>query len=349
MYINRLILLMMVSVAACNGFTSENPVAIVPGGDHPLRIVAETSSLVGDDIVYSAWDTTAGVYSLRYRKKVYTQKLASICYAKPVLRGNKLWLPVSDSLFSCIDMQTGQSLWQVALKGRCSRFSWVNDSLVILSVKSEGLICLNAGNGQLLRRITYNPADCFLPDPSSWSFCYDSGNVYIANWGCFQLSAFALATGENIWNLKVNTGFYTGMPVIRDNMLFVGMDSAYKKGRVYLLDKYTGQVYFSTELPFEQRMEPRWAGTAVLFYTYDNAFRQLDVKRKEVTVIAKLSKDKLASGSPFFYENKAIWFTGADAQFYKYELSTHTLRGLQKVNYSVSDMVFHNGKPYIIN
>lgn len=289
---------MLISCEVKNG--TEDFVAL---SKDELNVVSNSVSIVDDNLLYASWDTSVCLYSLKDKKKLIEIPLNDLCFAKPILKDSKLYLPFSDSTFSVFDIGRRKKDWSFNIPGRCTNFEFLSDSILILSVNHFGLLAINSSSGKKLYDLRYNYNTCFEPDLSPWSITKDSDTFYVTNWECKTLTAVRSNSGEILWSIDVEG--YGGNPVAISDNIFCGVDIKYTDGSILIVDKKTGKTVKSEKCRYETHANAVAIDEGVICYGYDGVFYIYDSNKKQLIPL-KSEKINLTSG-PFIVDRFAYF------------------------------------------
>ncbi len=270
------------------------------------NIISGTFSFRDSMLIYATWDSTVVVENLASKKKSLF-KTKNLCYAKPILAGDKLLFPVSDSEFNCVDIFSRKLLWKAKLGGRCSSFTYAN-GCIIANTKHNGITGLDSENGDLRFLLPYQyDESCLLPDLSPYPILVDRDIFYICNWQCKSLSAFNMLTGVPIWSKQFGNGL--GNFVLANDVIFYGRNDGYKTGGVMLIDASTATVLCRNIELFEERVLPLMYKNRIYYYTYDSKLREMDLSTKQSRVVFSFNDSNNVSGSQMFLYHGKLYYS----------------------------------------
>ncbi len=286
-----------------------------------LDAVLNTITHQDDNIIYSCWDSTVKIYSLKEEKILFSKATKDLCKAKPVVKNNKIYFPISDQKFVCLEISTGKILWELNLNGRCANFNFVDDTTILASSKKFGLLGINAASGKVNYELRYSYAETQLPDLSPWTVSWNSRDIFISNWQANTLSSYKKGNGLFNWHFKVDKFGTAGESIVLGDKLFVGVNNAYKEGSVFLIATKDGKVISKTKCKYEEREAPILLDNKIFFYSYDGYLNQFDINNGDIVRIRKFEKEFDLSGNQIFLATNQIYFS--DASFF---LNTYLIK-----------------------
>ncbi|WP_439698726.1 PQQ-binding-like beta-propeller repeat protein [Mucilaginibacter sp. AW1-7] len=284
--------------------------------DKNRNIISSSLTISGPLLTYSTWSNEIVVENLKLKKIVFTKKIISTCYAQPVLIENKLYFPIADSIFTCVDIVTSKTIWNTPLGGRCSEFHMIDNSIIANS-KSYGLIGIDPKSGKIKFELRYKyGSGCTIPDLSPYRMTFDKKAFYVCDWQCKNLSAYNIEDGENLWQKTVD--FSSGNIKYVDGVLFWGRNKFYKEGQITLIDPKNGSVLYEEQAKFEENFNPVVYAHKVYYYSYDGKLNEFDVKKRKNKVVYVFKAENDVSGNQMYLLNGCLYYS---AQGNVYELS----------------------------
>ncbi len=251
-----------------------------------FNALSNSISLVNDNIIYSSWDTSINVYNLNTKKKVFKKKTKSLCYAKTIMKEGNLFFPYSTEKFVCLQLSNDSILWELDMEGRCSNFDFINDSIIVASVKHYGLVAFNSLSGEKIYEIRYNYEESGLPDVSPWHVSYDKYNFYVSDWQRSFLSCFSKSDGILNWQIKgIGTA---GKSIVINDKIFLGTDNFYKGGKILLISTTDGKILNEIACDYETNEIPILYDNFVYFYTYDRYLKNMIYKLIKLSILKNL-------------------------------------------------------------
>jgi len=313
-----------------------------------LNAVSNTISYSNENVIYSTWDTAVSVYDLKAGAVIFTRKIKDVCYAKPIAKNGRIFFPFSDDKFVCVDAKDGKLLWELELKGRCSNFDFLDDTTIAASTKHNGLVVLNADKGRLLYELKYNYEETHLPDLSPWLISFDEQNFYVSNWQGHSLSSFKKKDGTVNWQFDNKEQGMAGQSIVDNDRIFVGINEAYKNGRILLLTKKNGGIFYQEECKYEEREAPVLYKNSVYFYSYDRFLNRFNLSANKIERVKGFEKDFDLSGHQMFLNIDDIYFSDASFMLNCYSIKDNTFKQIQKTEKSIIGAHSYNGTIYII-
>jgi len=102
------------------------------------NVIAGTLSITDLYLIYSTWDSYIVVENKSDNQLLYKIKIKDKCYAKPMIKGDNLYFPMSDKQFSSYNLKTKKIDWTCEIGGVCRSFKLFND-IFIMNEKSYGI------------------------------------------------------------------------------------------------------------------------------------------------------------------------------------------------------------------
>ncbi|WP_158563389.1 outer membrane protein assembly factor BamB family protein [Chitinophaga silvatica] len=314
-----------------------------------LHAIDNTITQLNDSLIYSCWDTTLKIYDLKVGKVTYSRKLQDLCYAKAVFKKDNIYFPSSNENFVCLSARTGDTIWSLKLNGRCSNFDFVEDSIIVASIKGAGIIGVNTRTGAILYSLNYSFQETHSPDLSPWPLTYDEDNIYISNWQNSALSVYEKITGKLKWQLPNNKEGLFGPGIIYGTKLFIGSNRYYKGGKILVLDTQTGRTDFEQEFKYEEREIPIIDKHIIYFYSYDSKLCSFDFRNNKIDTLADLDEKTELSGNQMFMIADTIVYSDASFHLSAYALKSNKIAQMQKLQYSALLIFKYTNKWYIVN
>lgn len=314
--------------------------------------VSSTMNVVDSVILYSTWNNKIVLRNLFTQKILFEKKIGNLCYVKPVLNKNRLIIPLSDNTVACLDYKKDSILWSFSIVKRCKNIIIVNDTVILVDVKHYGVVALNSQNGKKIYELLYDYNLCNLPDLSPYSMAVDNGHLYISNWQCNALSCFNLGNGKLEWARNFGKLYYAGESVIKGDYLFIGMQSAYKDGKIVLLNKKDGSIVYERPYNYEEHRFARSTKSSIYFTTFtgtDNFSHLLcfNVISKTVDTIFSFNDSTDISGSQFFLTDSAVIYTNFKNKVYIISLAEKRLKSYLLNNPILLYMHKHNNEYFL--
>jgi len=299
----KLLVFLLLFIIGC-GYKSEKT-------DEKDRNIISSSLTVTDSLlIYATWSNKIIVENIRSHKILFTKKTISICYARPVLIGKKLYFPIADSVFTCVDIATSKTIWNSRLGGRCSDFHIIDHSIIANS-KSYGLVGMDLDSGKVKFELRYRyGVGCTIPDLSPYRISFDKKAFYVCDWQCASVSAYHIADGKRLWQ-KV-TDFSNSNVKYVDGVLFWGRNKFYKGGEILLLDPTNGSVLYQGQAKFEANFNPIVYAHRVYYYSYDGKLNEFDVKTRKNKVVYVFKPENDVSGYQMYLLNGSLYYSAQD-------------------------------------
>lgn len=282
-----------------------------PKTDDKNRDIISSSLTVTDSLlIYATWSNKIIVENIRSHKILFTKKAISTCYARPVLIGKKLYFPIADSIFTCVDIATSKTIWNTRLGGRCSDFHIIDHSIIADS-KHYGLVGMDLDSGKIKFELRYKyGVGCTIPDLSPYRISFDKKAFYVCDWQCASVSAYHIADGKRLWQ-KV-TDFSNSNVKYVDGVLFWGRNKIYKGGEILLLDPQNGSVLYQEQAKFEENFNPIVYDHRVYYYSYDGKLNEFDIKTRKNKVVYVFKPENDVSGSQMYLLNGSLYYSAQD-------------------------------------
>jgi outer membrane protein assembly factor BamB len=148
------------------------------------NLVSSSLSITNDKLIYTTWDKEVIIEEIVTGKIIFRKSISDICYAKPVLKKDMLYFPISDSMFVSFNVKTDKLVWGHKLGGRCNGI-WINNNMIILDSKHYGIIGCSTNDGKIIYEILYRyNKQCSIPDLSPYRASFSTENFYLNNWQC---------------------------------------------------------------------------------------------------------------------------------------------------------------------
>lgn len=314
-----------------------------------LNAISNTVSFDTSNIIYSNWDTSICVYNLEKKLIIFRKKAMDTCYAKPIVKNGKIYFPFSNDKFFCRQICDDKLLWELDLKGMCSNFDFIDDTTIIASTKHNGLIMFNAEHGKILSELKYNYENTQLPDLSPWLVSYDSQNFYVSNWQGYTLSSFKKKDGTINWQFANKDFGLAGQSFLLGHKIFIGVNEAYKDGKLIVLDKSNGAILHKQGFKYEDQETPIFYNDIVYFYSYDRCINAFDISTYNAKRLKWFEKDFDLSGNQMFLSVDKIYFSDNSFFLNSYSINDNTLKQIQKTEKSIISVYTYKEKRYFIN
>ncbi len=285
-------------------------------------------------LIYATWDSYIVIENILTDRKLHEIKIQDNCFAKPLLKDNKLYFPTSNKQFSCYDLTTKKIIWNCEIRGTCMLFKLLKNRLII-NEKDYGISALNilSGKKEFELNYIYNEK-CSIPDLSPYYIVCNEDNFYVCNWQCKTITAFDGLTGKEVWNKSF--GSAVSNAVVINNYIFMGFDNMYKGGKIYLLDSKTGNILFEQGNKFQVRFNPIQYKNDIYFYSYDNKLNKFDVSNKSNKVIYSFDNTNSPGGDQMFLLDNYLYYSAGDPMFiYRFNLNNNTLDKIQEADKSI--------------
>jgi outer membrane protein assembly factor BamB len=286
------------------------------------RNIISSSLVVADSLlIYATWSNEVIIENVKSQKILFTKKTISICYAQPTLIGKRLYFPIADSVFTCVDITTSKTVWNTPIGGRCSEFHVIDNS-IIANAKSYGLIGFDSETGKIKFELPYKYGTaCAIPDLSPYRMSFDKKAFYVCDWQCANVSAYSISDGENLW--KKATDLSDSNIKYVDGVLFWGRNKFYKGGQIVLLDPQNGSVLYEEQAKFEENFNPIVYAHKVYYYSYDGKLNEFDVEKRKNKVIYVFNDENDVSGNQMYLLNGSLYYSAQD-NVYKLSLKDFT-------------------------
>ncbi|MES2071070.1 MAG: PQQ-binding-like beta-propeller repeat protein [Pseudomonadota bacterium] len=136
--------------------------------------------------------------------------------ATPLVMEQQVCVGSWDHFFYCVDRLSGTELWRYDSKKAIQASAAFADGKIIFGGRNPKLFALDAASGKERWATRYKDG--------SWvesSAIVNQDILYVGSSDSFKLSAFSVATGEELWNF--NTGGWTWMsPLLDDGVIYIG-------------------------------------------------------------------------------------------------------------------------------
>lgn len=311
-------------------------------------MVHNTVSQKGDSIIYASWDTTVNIYSLSQKRKLFSKKTGDICYAKPTVKNNRIYFPSSNEKITCIDLANDKLYWELNIGRRCSNFDFVDDNLIVASIKHYGIIGINIINGEVVYTLRYDYSQTHLPDSSPWPVTFDENNFYASNWQGNLLTCVDKNNGKIKWKFKGNTHAIASKAEIYNNSLFFGTNAFYKAGSLYMLNTSDGKVIYEEPCKYEERMQAVKYKENIYFYSFDKWLNKFDLVNRKLTRILKFQDKHDLSGSQLYPDKDKLFFSDTSFYINMFSITDNSLSPIQKHERQIAWVSTIHDKTYFI-
>lgn len=313
-----------------------------------LNPVLNTITYQGNNLVYSTWDSTINIFDIDQNKIKNKITLNNICYVKPLLKAGKLYFPISDRKFKCIELITGTTLWEIDLNGRCSSIEYIEDSLLIVSAKHYGLLAVNINTGKLVYELKFDNQKSQIPDLSPWPISWDDENIYISNWQGNTLSSYKKENGKLNWHFNSDSLGIAGTSILLGDEVFIGINNFYKNGKIFLIRKNDGKLLKTDTVNYEERIQPILYEGKIFFYSYDGNLNEFNSSKREIKLVKSFEKDFDLSGYKLFLASDRIYYTDASYYLNTYVIKEKKFFQLHKIDKQALFVFEHGRKTYFI-
>jgi outer membrane protein assembly factor BamB len=291
------------------------------------NIISSSLTITDSLLIYATWSNEVVVENFITNKRLFVKRVFNNCYAKPVLIQSKLYFPISDSVFTCIDMLSSKTIWNTSLGGRCSEFHLFNNSIIADS-KHYGLIGIDANSGKIKFQLLYKyGTGCTIPDLSPYRISFDKEAFYVCDWHCNNISAFRIADGKALW--KKNTSSSNSNVQFVDGLLFWGRNDFYKGGQITIISPKDGEILYGEPSKFEENFNPIIYNHKVYYYSYDSKLNELDLEKRKTRVVYVFNPKNDVSGNQMYLLNGHLYYN-AQSNIYELDLNSFSNKIIQK-------------------
>lgn len=311
-------------------------------------MVSNTISQKGDSLIYAAWDTTVNIYSISQKRRLFSKKTIDICYAKPTIKHNRMYFPFSNEKFVCVELAKDSLCWELNIEGRCSNFDFVDDNVIVASVKHYGIIGINVVNGETIYELLYDYNAVSLPDLSPWPVSFDKTNLYVSNWQGNLLTCVNKKNGRIKWVFDDNLSGMASKSIIDGNSIFLGTNIFYETGRVYLLNTLDGKILYEAPSKYEERLNAVKSNNNIYFYSFDSWLNKFDLLNKKITRILKFKDNHDLSGSQLYQDKDKLFFSDTSFYINMFSMNDNNLSQLQEHERQIAWVYSINDKTYFI-
>ena len=261
-------------------------------------------------------------------------------YFLPIVTDNKIYFSSFDLNIYCIDT-LGKLYWKVPTTDRVKNNLLDDDSLLYVSVRSDGLKAINKSNGSLVWHLTQKPQSLSTNQPIMLN-----DNIYLGLWELENnVIAVNKQTGKIIWSNKYSD-FSSSDPALSTKGLVVSIDKYYKGGQVKMLDYNTGKEIWSSPLNCEALYKPFTDNKNVIVSTYDSKIVCLDQVNGKMKWELQLQADENAE-TEFCFFKKHIYFGTTKRNLYCVNINNGKTVFKESFNYGISKPIVSNDKIYI--
>lgn len=309
-------------------------------GTSPYTCVAK---IYNDSLlVYSSLDSIIHVKNIKNKKQIYKEKVSANYCLQPVLNNSNLFFIRPNDKFVCVDIISKKTKWTYYNKGLINNFDIVNNK-VILSIRDIGLISLDINTGKQL----YEIRDVITSNFQSsiiYNFVHDEDNIYVSDFQSNTITAFAISNGIKKWKYKSEMRGLSKVTITKD-WIFGGItgNSIKNEGKIFLLDKKTGNVIFEENKAFDLIVDPIIVGDKILYYTYDFKLNEFNLSNRNSKVIYNFNEKSSICGGQFFLLGNYIYVVDCNFMLRRLDLRTYKIINLRKVPKNINE-VFYNNK-----
>ena len=166
-------------------------------------------------------------------KAVGSVQLGSALYSSPEVYKNNVYIGDENGVMSCLDVRTGELLWQFKSGNRIVGTCAVDKNIVVFGSTDKCIYGLDAEQGNLLWKLQ---AD----EPVLGAVSIDKGIAYVgASDGKFR--AIDIKTGKLLWSYDEVKGYIETRPLVtKKYVVFGAWDNT-----LYCLDKESGEVQWT--------------------------------------------------------------------------------------------------------
>lgn len=291
------------------------------------NMIAGTLSITDLYLIYSTWDSYIVVENKLDNKLLYKIKIKDKCYAKPMIKGDNLYFPISDKQFSNYNLKTKKIDWTCEIGGICRSFNLLND-VFIVNEKNYGISGIDIFTGKKTFELGYVYNDkCSIPDLSPYYITSNDKYFYVCNWLCKTITAFD-STGKEIWSKIFGSAVSNAVAV--KNYIFLGIDNKYEGGKIFLLNSETGDILFEQDNKFQVRFNPIQYNDNIYFYSYDNKLNKFDVNKRNNRVIFSFDNTNSPGGDQMFLLENDLYYSAGNPMFiYRFSLMNDELEKKQ--------------------
>lgn len=345
-------------IISCNTKTKDDKIIKIAGNVYLFNweapfmkgYISNTTSFEANYFIYSTWDTCVNIFDLNTNKVIFKKRIQDLCYAKPKfdIKNGRIYFPSSDSNFECVDIKNGKNIWNLNLNGKCKNFSFVNDSIIISSIKNVGLAAINSNSGKLKYEIKYNYNLCNLPETSPWEFTFDKNNFYVSNWECGGVTAFDIQNGKTIWDKTIPVEFFLGNPILIGDMIFVGMSGIFEDGKVVVLNKHKGEILYEYKCKYQPNCLAKLYNDKIVFFTDDQKINVFNTINKKVDYSLQLLEGNMIASNQFYLVDNYLYFSTEKYNINQFDMKTNKLEILEVAKSGILDAFKYNDKTFLL-
>lgn len=151
-------------------------------------------------------------------------------YAAPTMAKNRVYIGDDEGNFYCLDLQTGNTLWQFKAESRIFSTAAVANNRVVFGSTDNSIYCLDATSGEMKWRVATRTAVMGSP-------VIDKGIAYVGGSdGCMR--ALRLEDGSEVWTFDQMKNYYNSRPTMYKGRLYFGAWDSY----MYCVNMKDGQL-----------------------------------------------------------------------------------------------------------
>lgn len=306
-----------------------------------------TSKVFNDSLLtYTTVSDVVKVENIKTGKILFADKLIDENWSQPILDNrNNIYYSLDSDDFICVNIKTRKKIWRTKTDGQAREFKFVNDSVIVSSIRGFGIKALNSKTGKILYEIRdVNDNNPCLATTWVYYFTFDENNFYANDLNCSNVIAYRSTDGKKIWNFKSDLEGVSIAYAFK-NYVFCGItdDPTNKVGEIYLLDSKNGNVKFSKKTPFDLFVQPILYKDTIVYYTSDLKLWLLDLATMHSDVIYEF-KENEGVFSKLFLIGDSVYFGDIGYHINKLNLKTKVKERVGNAPRGLSDVYRVDGK-----
>lgn len=286
------------------------------------------SYFYGDSLLVSKDKDSLIIIENYLTKKIYRTVSRTEYCLLPIIKDDHLYFLRSDSLVECINLSSESKVWEFKTYDKINNIKSFGQFLV-LNIENEGVKILKLKSGQLFRefnRIKKQSCNDMLVN----DFILDDESLFITDFNCNNISSLDLNSDDLKW--RYNANLSATRVLLCNTLLFCGLtgNPLKKEGKIVLINKENGEVLFEKNELFDLIVKPIKYLNSVLFVTYDQKVKKLNLETMLVEDLVQLNEVGGICDNQLYLQGNKLYFSNCDNKIYEYDLLNDKLLFLEK-------------------